>query len=56
MITASTTDEVIGRAKYVESPLQVLLRLAATAQVYRSADGGLHAEVPIGGRQQIQTS
>ena len=33
-----------------EQPVDALLRVARTAQVYRSADGGLHARVAIGDR------
>src|SRR5262249_37002908 len=36
-----------------QSPIQVLLRLASTARMYRSGDGGLHAEVPIRDRHEV---
>jgi hypothetical protein len=55
------TQEVVGaqarngaasNAPVVESPTAVLLRLAAGARLYRSSDGTVHAEVPVGGRYE----
>jgi hypothetical protein len=53
MIATSSMNDVVDNSQDVEGPIQVLLRLAATARVYRSADGGLHARVAIGGRHEI---
>jgi hypothetical protein len=36
-----------------EKPLDVLLRLASTAQLCRSADGRVHARVKVGDRQEM---
>jgi hypothetical protein len=36
-----------------ERPVEVLLRLAARAGLFRAADGRLHARVPVGDRHEI---
>jgi hypothetical protein len=36
-----------------ERPVEVLLRLAARARLFRAADAGLHARVPVGDRHEI---
>jgi hypothetical protein len=49
----SSTNRKADSTPDVESAIQVLLRLAAAAQVYRSGDGVLHARVPIGDRHEV---
>jgi hypothetical protein len=36
-----------------ERPVEVLLWLASRAQLFRAADGRLHARVPVGERHEI---
>jgi hypothetical protein len=36
-----------------ESTLEALLRVAANAQTFRSADGRFHAQVPVGDRHEV---
>ena len=53
MIRQALNDPIMddnGDKEPAEKPLDVLLRLASTARLYRSADGRLHAHVPVGDR------
>jgi hypothetical protein len=43
----------VGESQNRQGPIQVLLRLVSTARMYRSGDGGLHAEVPIRDRYEV---
>jgi hypothetical protein len=51
-VTTATTG-VINKSKDVVNSIQSLLQLASPARVFRSADGGLHARVPVGERHEI---
>ena len=53
MISTPAVDDEAGNRQVTDAPLQVLLRLASTAELYRSTDGGLDARVPIGNRHEI---
>ena len=53
MIDSVAVEGEVSSSPCVEAPVRVLLRLAARAQLYRSADGSLHAKVPIGERHEI---
>ena len=53
MIDSPVVEGEAGSAQGTEAPLDALLRLASGARLYRSADGGLHARVAIGGRYEI---
>jgi hypothetical protein len=53
MIAAVSIDDDVDDSQDVVVPVQVLLRLASTARLYRSGDGGLHARVPIGDRYEV---
>ena len=47
-------DDRIAEAPFEqERPIEVLLRLAARAKLFRAADGRLHARVPVGDRHEI---
>ena len=46
-------DGAGGRITAVRRRGRGLLRIASTAQFFRSADGRFHAQVPIGDRQEI---
>jgi hypothetical protein len=46
-------DEVFDNADEAESAVKALQRLALSARCYRSADGRLHARVPVGDRFEI---
>ena len=53
MIESLQDNDIIEHKEESEGPLQVLFRLALTARLYRSADGRLHARVPVGDRYEI---
>ncbi len=53
MISPSCDDAIFDMPAEGEGPVEVLLRLAATAGAFRSADGSLYAQVPVGDRQEI---
>jgi len=53
MIAPSPNGETIDIPQQDEGPVEVLMRLAATAQLLRSTDGRLYAHVPIGGRREV---
>jgi hypothetical protein len=53
MDVSTGTTGVIDQSKDVVNSIQALLHLAAPARVFRSADGGLHARVPVGDRHEI---
>ena len=53
VIDPSQDEEVIGNDVDDEGPVEVLLRLAASARFFRSADGRLYAQVPVGRRREI---
>jgi hypothetical protein len=46
----TAAEEIVETKQPTQKPLDVLLRLAATAQLYRSSDGRLHARVKVGDR------
>lgn len=46
-------DPIAGEAVDTEKTVDVLLRLASSARMYRSPDGRLHAQVPVGDRQEM---
>ena len=46
------TNETAGELREAEGTIGVLLRLAAAARLYRSADGGIHVQVPVAGRNE----
>jgi hypothetical protein len=50
MIKFAKGDETTGPIEAAEKPVDVLMRLAAAARMYRSSDGTLHAQVPVGDR------
>ena len=53
MDTPTSTNETAGDLPEAEGTISVLLRLAAAARLYRSADGGIHVQVPVAGRNEI---
>ena len=50
--TPSSTNETAGDWPEAEGATGVLLRLAAAARLYRSADGGIHVQVPVADRNE----
>ena len=53
MIRRSSNDEATDSFLERETPIEVLLRLTATAGILRSKDGRSYAQVKAGGRQEI---
>ena len=49
----SSNVEVIENHPERDGPVEVLLRLAASARFFRSADGRLYAQVPVARRREI---
>jgi len=52
VINPSQDEEVIDDPLEDEGSVEVLLRLAASARFFRSADGRLYAQVPVGNRRE----
>jgi hypothetical protein len=53
MIPASSTEESIENPQEHEGPVEVLMRLTATAGLLRSTDGRCYAKVKVGDRREI---
>ena len=53
MVNPSSNDETIEKPRKDEGPVEVLLRLTATAGSLRSTDGRFYAQVSVGGRREI---
>jgi hypothetical protein len=52
MIQPPQNDAVVSPKIQPDKPVDILLRLASTARIRRSADGRLHARVPVGDRHE----
>ena len=50
--TPTSMNETVGDLPEAEGTIGLLLRLAAAARLYRSADGGIHVQVPVAGRNE----
>ena len=53
MSSSSSDDAIFDVPAEGEGSLEVLLRLAASARAFRSADGRLYARVPVGDRHEV---
>jgi hypothetical protein len=53
MPSTTGNDEVFENSDEAESAVKALQRLASSARLYRSADGRLHARVPVGDRYEV---
>jgi hypothetical protein len=53
MLFTPGDNEIVENTEEGEGAIEVLLRLASSARLYRSADGRLHARVPVGDRYEI---
>jgi hypothetical protein len=53
MSSPSPDDAISDVSADSEGALEVLLRLAASAQAFRSADGRFYARVPVGDRHEV---
>ena len=53
MIPPAGGDLVVDKPRENEGPVEVLMRLAAGVQVFRSEDGRIFGQVPLGGRHEI---
>jgi hypothetical protein len=52
MNTPMSANETAGALPEAEGTISVLLRLAGAARLSRSADGGIHVQVPVAGRNE----
>jgi len=53
MNAPSSNGQTIDHPQEHEGPVQALLRLAETARLLRSTDGGFHARVAVGARPEV---
>ena len=53
MIPLSGRDQDVDEPLSAEGPVDVLMRLSASARFFRSGDGRLFAQVPVSSRQEI---
>ena len=53
MLFPPGNNEIVENTEEGEGAVETLLRLASSARLYRSADGRLHARVPVGDRYEI---
>ncbi len=57
MISPSSDDAVFDMSAEGQGPVEVLLRRAASARAFRSADGSLYAQVPVSeGKRSVGSS
>ena len=53
MISPASDDTIFDIPAEPERPVEVLLRVAASARAFRSADGHFYARVPVGDRHEV---
>ena len=53
MSAPASTDEIIDDPPELESPVAALVRIASKARFFRSADGKVHAQIPLDSRDEI---
>jgi hypothetical protein len=53
MIIPAQDDNAVGSDERAKKPIDVLVRLASTARLFRTSDGRVHAQVKVGDRQEF---
>ena len=53
MIMPAQDDNAVGSDERAKKPIDVLVRLASTARLFRTSDGRVHAQVKVGDRQEF---